>query len=485
MIVDINGAIEILKGSVKPVAVYGAGTVADFFFYSVAHNGFEDRIEMFVVTRMGGNQSLKHGIPVRRFEEVTRDLKDHIVFVAARKEIQDEIVDTLKCPDDTDGIDVYAVEADSLVDGFYAYLHRSPIDKCKILGQNQNTAGYGDNPKYIFEELHRRDHEGKLVLVWSVPEKDDEIPQYVRQVIYGSHEYYRELATAHIWLDNARKPLLTKKRPGQIYIQTWHGAAPVKMVEADAADSLGKGYVETAGHDSKMADLFISGSAFYTKLYRKSFWYDGEILESGLPRQDVFWDRENIKNKIYDKYDIAREDAVVLYAPTFRSSYSEGCYDLHLNDVSKALEKRFKKRFVVLVSRHPVNHDGYSFGPDEKYISIKRNQDFEEVLAAADVLITDYSGCMYDFSFSKCPVFLFQPDYDTYVTDRDFYVPMDELPYVRARSNAELIERIAGFDSDTYSEKLERFMISMGNYDDGHASERVADHIIEHYLGEL
>ena len=156
-----------------------------------------------------------------------------------------------------------------------------------------------------------------------------------------------------------------------------------------------------------------------------------------------------------------------------------------MNDIAKALEEKFEKKFVFLVSRHPNNHIDYTFASGDKYIEIDRRQDFEEVLAATDVLITDYSGCMYDFSFTKKPIFLFQSDYEEYLSDRNFYISMNELPYVKARSNEELIEKIKGFDNAEYIEKLDSFMEKMGNYDDGTAASKVVDYIIDNFFEDF
>ena len=92
---------------------------------------------------------------------------------------------------------------------------------------------------------------------------------------------------------------------------------------------------------------------------------------------------------------------------------------------------------------------------------------------------------MYDFSFTKKPIFLFQSDYEEYLSDRNFYISMNELPYVKARSNEELIEKIKGFDNAEYIEKLDSFMEKMGNYDDGTAASKVVDYIIDNFFEDF
>ena len=109
------------------------------------------------------------------------------------------------------------------------------------------------------------------------------------------------------------------------------------------------------------------------------------------------------------------------------------------------------------------------------YVDVSGFDDFEMILAAADVLITDYSGCFYDFSLSGNPIFFYQPDYSEMKTDRDFYVEPEQMPYPVAHDMDNLIENIKHFDEERYSKELCVFMKQFGNYDDGHASERVCE----------
>ncbi|MCI9025178.1 MAG: hypothetical protein HFG92_12175 [Dorea sp.] len=459
--------------------IYGAGAVADIFYIYLKQKGMQDKVRAFVVTKLGGNVPEKFGLKVVELAGKTEALKKALVVVAVQEGLQDEIREVLR----ENGISGYCcVDSRELLDRFYEALYREPVNGHKVLLQNQSGEGYGGNPKYIAEKLLEADKERKLELVWAVSHYRESFPERIRQVIFGSEEYYRELATAKVWIDNSRKGQSVRKREGQFYVQAWHGAAPVKRVEKDVEDKLPAYYIEGAKNDSKMADVFLSGSEFYTGLYRSSFWYDGVILKYGLPRHDVFWDMEAAREKVRRFYQVGKEAAIVLYAPTFRDHAGVKCYDLDLERVVCALEQRFHKRFQMMVSRHPVNYREYSFRKDAEYLLVGEYDDFQELLAAADVLITDYSGCMYDFSYTGRPVFLYQKDYREYLEDRNFYIPIDRLPYVKAHSNDELVEEIENFNEESYADRLASFMDSMGNYDRGDASEKVAAYLREHVL---
>ena len=67
-----------------------------------------------------------------------------------------------------------------------------------------------------------------LDIVWAVRNMGAEVPAPVRKVEVDSPEYYYEMATSKIWIDNCRKDIYTHKRKNQYYIQTWHGSGPLK-----------------------------------------------------------------------------------------------------------------------------------------------------------------------------------------------------------------------------------------------------------------
>lgn len=68
---------------------------------------------------------------------------------------------------------------------------------------------------------------------------------------------------------------------------TWHSSMGIKKVEKDG--NLDAEYIEIAKSDSRMCDLILSGCKFRSNVIRSGFWYDGEILEKGTPRNDMLF----------------------------------------------------------------------------------------------------------------------------------------------------------------------------------------------------
>ena len=117
---------------------------------------------------------------------------------------------------------------------------------------------------------------------------------------------------------------------------------------------LSKGYVVSAMHDSKMADVFLSDSKWFSKKIREDFWYDGNILEKGLPREDVLLESKvNYHNIICKYFHVSVDTHFVLYAPTFRNNGQADCYDIDFHRLVRTLDAKYGVKHKVILRLHP------------------------------------------------------------------------------------------------------------------------------------
>ena len=177
---------------------------------------------------------------------------------------------------------------------YLRYCRSKPIQPNKILLWADNFKSFGCSPKYIARYLLKK-YPGKYDLVWVFDRErplPEDFPPELRVVRYFSMDYLREISTAKFIICNARTfPWhYFRKRKGQVYIQTWHSSLRLKKVEGDAAEALPQTYIEAAKADSEKIDLLLSGCRYSTEIFRRAFWYDGEILECGTPRCDLFFE---------------------------------------------------------------------------------------------------------------------------------------------------------------------------------------------------
>lgn len=359
-----------------------------------------------------------------------------------------------------------------------------PIEQNKIVISSYYGRGFGDNLRPIAEELLRRDKDLKIVWLTAGENAAASLPEGITAVEYNSLDRIKELSTAKVWLDNCRKGA-RQKREGQIYVQTWHGFA-LKRIEKDVCDTLGDGYEEYAMRDSAQTDLIVSDSRFMTEVYRRTFWYDGEIQEFGSPRNDALinGDEETYK-LVRSRFELSEDCRIVLYAPTFRADKSMEPYSIDYARLRKSCEARFGGRFAVLIRLHPnimKQAEELTFDNDTTF-DASAYQDMQELLSAADVVITDYSSLMFDFMLTRRPCFQYASDIEAYRNDRNFNFSLDKLPFPLAENNDELESKILGFDDAEYQNRLKKFNEEFGIIADGQAASRCVDWILDKMKG--
>lgn len=345
-----------------------------------------------------------------------------------------------------------------------------PIKNNRIVMSNLLGKGYGDNPKYIANELlSRKDID--LEIIWLVKDKYyDDIPKEIKQIKRGTLKELYYLSTAKIWVDNSRKHIGVTKRKKQFYIQTWHGDLGLKKVEKDVEESLPKMYIESAIADSKMINIITSGSRVFTDTVRRAFWYDGEILECGSPKTDAFFNIKEDKNKDYK---------TVIYAPSFRDNGDNSCCNIDYERLLNILEERFNCKWKVIVRFHPnVSYLQDNIEYTDNIINGSKSSDINDMIKSCDMLISDYSSTAFDAMYAKKLVLLYVPDEDEYFKIRKSGFKLDELPFPRAKTNEKLFQNIKKLKEKEYYDKVNIFLKKINTYEKGTASKNVADVII-------
>lgn len=358
---------------------------------------------------------------------------------------------------------------------------KAKVSSNKIVVDNFAGRGFGDNPKYIIEALLKKRLD--LDIVWEVSDMKIPMPPGIRKVKYGSLKAYRELMTAKVWIDNIKSSIKPDKRTSQFYLQTWHGGIGLKASEKQVERSLPRSYVIAAKRDANMTDLMLSDSNWTTAIYSKWFWYSGKIEKTGFPRNDILINpsKETIDG-VYNFYNIPRGKKIILYAPTFRDKRNDlSIYQFDFSLIASACANQFIEEYVVLIRLHPnvvelaKQSNFYNF--DNNIINASNYPDMQELIVASDVLITDYSSCMFDAMLANKKVFLLAKDYDEFITE-DRHLLFDiknDLPFSFSNSEDELIKHINLFNNTFYIKQIEKFKNKVDIIEDGHASERVAD----------
>lgn len=352
--------------------------------------------------------------------------------------------------------------------------------KRKILFISYYGSQYGCSPKYLSEYAVKIYPDWDVVWAFTEPEKHQ--VENVRKIKYHSIRYFLELYTSRVIITNYRMPVDYHKRKGQYYVMTWHSSLRLKKIEKDVESSLPASYVKLAKADSRKIDLLLSGCKFSNQIFKRAFWYDGKILQSGTPRCDIFYSKDIDKriDAIKERLGVKKTSKILLYAPTFRKGDDLSVYNIDFEHLTKVLTACTGLEWTVLVRLHP-----HLQNLSKEYVLKQKNvidtttyDDIQELLLVADLLITDYSSLMFDFLETKRPCFLYTPDLKEYQKqDRSLYFDIMDLPFPTSMSQDELEYKIQSFDQKEYSNSINKFMEGIGSYEDGNASKRVTEYI--------
>lgn len=169
-----------------------------------------------------------------------------------------------------------------------------------------------------------------------------------------------------------------------------------------------------------------------------------------------------------------------MYAPTFRDNHNQSVYDIDYKKLKDTLDKRYSNSWVILSRLHPNMIMEQNILP--KYDWLKDATlypDMQELLAVADILITDYSSSMFDFLITGRPAFIYAPDKQYYFSARGSYIEMEDTPIPVSQDNNQLIHNIQNLNVEAFAKATKDFLHQMGSYDTGNASEQLVKLIKE------
>lgn len=347
-----------------------------------------------------------------------------------------------------------------------------PIKRNRVLFVSYRGTKYSCSPKAISEALETLAG-GKLEINWGLRHPENYAYLAGRRINVlndrGFKFIYRALTSRVVVTNIHYKPFLPRRR-GQFFINTWHGGGLYKREGMQKGVQLK--YLRLQG--IRRGAYLSSSREFTRQVIRNSFGWSGEVLEWGLPRNDVLLsdERNELRESVRARLGWTGK-SIALYAPTWRDDQSR-FEPFDAAEVRAALGRRFGGKWEVWYRGHYYS-DSAALCLDG---DVSGEEDMQPLLLAADCLITDYSSSIWDASLCGLKTFLYCPDIAHYIAIRNFRSDIRTWPGVFCADRQSLTENILSFDEAAYADRIARHHAALGNCETGRASLLTAERIL-------
>ena len=366
-------------------------------------------------------------------------------------------------------------------------LHIFPIHRNRILFSAFGGKMYGCNAKYIFEYLYHSCG-NKYEYIWVINDRNQIPADYkITPVKVHTLKYLYYVSTSRLVFNSHPIEPYFSKRKNQTIVNTSHGGGAYKVGGFNAsfcteAEIRYMKYMRNIR--AVLTDYVISSCQRFSDIFSSEKELNipiDKFLPIGMPRNDLFFAAESgnkFRRKICQTIGVNEHTTLILYAPTFRGNrrnISRLNSGINIHDICAAAAKRFNRDAVVLYRHHAIDN-----GKLPGAIDVSDYPDMQELLCAADILITDFSSSIWDFSMTHKPGFLYTPDLDEYEATTKFHTPIELWPYPYAYSNKELCANILNYRDEIAKSKIAEHHSLLGSFETGAASKQLCDLISNH-----
>jgi CDP-ribitol ribitolphosphotransferase / teichoic acid ribitol-phosphate polymerase len=292
------------------------------------------------------------------------------------------------------------------------------------------------------------------------------------------------LAMADVILLDDFHPMLYKVDfdPGVRIIQVWHASGAFKTV---GYSRIGKpGGPSPFSNAHKNYTEAIVSSPHDIPFYAEAFGLpDERVIPTGIPRMDLFFDPEHIaatREIVHEAVPMTRDRKVILFAPTFRGTGPKNAfYDYEQLDLPGLYELCEEMDAVCVFKMHPFVIEPLDIPKEfqDRFIDATMAREINDFLFIADLVITDYSSLVFEYSTLNRPMLFFAYDLDEYISTRDFYEEFTEfVPGKIVQTFDELLTAVR--EGDFELEKVRPFAETHLGHLDAGSTDRVIDVLV-------
>ncbi|MBH0350678.1 teichoic acid biosynthesis protein B [Bacillus thuringiensis] len=349
---------------------------------------------------------------------------------------------------------------------------------------------YGENLIFIYEEMKRQNIDCEVVFLYKSTCKY-EVKNYpdvkavafeTKNIIQTIKAIYHLATSRYVIIDNYFGSLSTIRFKKRVEcIQIWHAAGAFKKfgLLAPAFKKRNKYAQNRFLRVYKNFHKIVVGSDALAEIYMQAFdMTEKNILRTGIPRTDLFFNEEKKQNLIpsfWHRNPDLKEKKVLLYAPTFRDKELND-FELHL-DVD-ALYEVLKDEYILIIKLHPAIRNNLQYKESYKgfLYDYSSYPNINDLFLVTDILITDYSSVPFEFCLLNKPMIFFAYDLKRYGKKRGIIGDyISDIPGPIAYNSSEIIAAIQG---DLFDEKkIGEFKKKWNQYSQGNSSSNLVDYL--------
>lgn len=369
---------------------------------------------------------------------------------------------------------------------FYRFFHKfcfhKNAKKQTILFMSEQDNKVALNMQALVDRMKERELDKQFNIRFSLRKATSE-----KQSRWSTVKMLKKVASAHIIIVDDHVPLFDKLvlNDSTKLIQIWHAGAGFKGVGYSRW-----GHCGCPGPYSchRQYDFSISGSGSISEFFSEQFGIlDEQIVPTGMPRMDKYLNKENrekVTEELYQLYPAARGKKVLLFAPTYRGrNRATAYYPYERLDFEELYRFCEEKGYVVFFKMHPWVAMPVPIQEEhkDKFFDLNTYPNINDLFYITDLLITDYSSSMYEFSLMRKPMMFFAYDKVQYSTSRGFHRDYDAtVPGKICMTFEEIMDAL--WKEDFEFEKVEAYIDAHFDFADDHASDRIIDWLL---LGNL
>lgn len=348
------------------------------------------------------------------------------------------------------------------VTGFF-----TPMDE-KLVLFSAHSRKYNDSPRALYEYMISHSEFKDYRIVWALEDPDNvAIPGNAIKIKADTPKYFITALKAKYWITcvNIERSLHFKKK-GCRYLNTWHGLS---------INHCGNAVPGRKDFDFSNIDYMCYESEYHKEILIRDFLCREEaMIPTGLPRNDTLYKTTSEEIvALKRKMGLPLDKKILLYTPTWRDSTDMGkTYAIKPPLTVEHWEEELKDDYVMLLRTHAYTTKllGIEFNDFVRNMSPYPN--INDLFKVADVLISDYSSCIADFSILERPIICFGYDYEEYCKVRGLYINMEtDMPSGVKRTEDEVIEHIKTMNYVEECKKTKEMIKNRFTYIGGHATE--------------